>query len=106
MARQVVTTTTLTDDIDGSTASSTIAFSYEGTNYEIDLSKANAKAFEKTMALYVGHARKVRNTRRTSPRRANATDLGAVREWARANGYDVSDRGRVSAVILEAYAAH
>jgi hypothetical protein len=98
-------TTTLTDDIDGSTASSTIAFSYEGTNYEIDLSKANARAFEKTMALYVGHARKVRNTRRTSQRRANATDLGALREWARANGYDVSDRGRVSAAILEAYAA-
>ena len=110
MARTVVTTTTLTDDLDGSTASSTITFGFDGTNYEIDLSKSNAKAFEKAMALYVGHARKVRNTRaRSAGRRASARshDLAEVRAWAASSGYEVSGRGRVAAAVLEAYdAAH
>ncbi|WP_419956799.1 Lsr2 family DNA-binding protein [Microbacterium capsulatum] len=26
-----------------------------------------------------------------------------MREWARANGHTVSDRGRISAVIVDAY---
>ena len=30
-------------------------------------------------------------------------DLGAVREWARANGHTVSDRGRISADVQAAY---
>lgn len=110
MARQVVTTTEYFDDIDGSKADSTISFAVEGTNYEIDLSKANARAFEKAIALYVGHARKVRAPRgRSSARTRAATrhDLSAVRAWAAENGYEVAPRGRVASQVLEAYeAAH
>lgn len=111
MAKRVVTETHYTDDFDGSPAIGTITFGYEGTSYEIDLSKSNAKAFEKTMALYVGHARKVRTTRKTSARRATragaSRDLADVRAWASSNGFDVSVRGRVAAAVIEAYdAAH
>lgn len=107
MAKQVVTLTEYTDDIDGSDAVGTVVFGYEGTTYEIDLSAANAKAFERTMALYVGHARKVRGARRASTRRSSGgdRDLAAVRAWARGNGYDVAPRGRVAAEVLEAYDA-
>ncbi|MBR7513023.1 Lsr2 family protein, partial [Mycobacterium tuberculosis] len=28
-----------------------------------------------------------------------------IREWARNNGYDVSDRGRIPADVADAYAA-
>lgn len=109
MAKKVVTTTEYTDDIDGSKAEGTISFGFEGTNYEIDLSKSNSRAFEKAMALYIGHARKVRGTRGRSTR-AKASgkyDLGAVRAWAAENGYSVAPRGRVAADVLEAYdAAH
>ena len=35
--------------------------------------------------------------------RSRAEDPAKVREWARANGYDVKDRGRINADILTAY---
>jgi hypothetical protein len=105
MATQVITTTVYTDDLDGSKAEGTVHFGFDGAEYEIDLSKSNRREFEKAMALYVGHARKVRNSRsrRTRGRRSAAHDLNAVRQWARANGYDVADRGRVPSAVLEAY---
>ena len=109
MARKVVTTTTYTDDIDGSAAANTVNFSFDGVNYEIDLSKSNTKAFGKAMALYVGHARKVRNSRVRANRRgaASSHDLADVRAWAAKNGFEVSERGRIASVVLEAYdAAH
>jgi Lsr2 len=108
VARKVVTTTEYTDDIDGSRAEGTISFSFDGTNYEIDLSKANSRAFEKAMTPYIGHARKVRATRGRSGRgRGGKHDLSAVRAWASDNGYQVAPRGRVASEVLEAYdAAH
>jgi hypothetical protein len=113
MAKQVVTRTEYTDDLDGSKAAGTVAFSYEGAAYEIDLSKMNAKAFGAAMAPYVAAARTVKTTRSTktsrkrASRKSSTIDLAAVREWAAANGHDVSSRGRISALIIEAYqAAH
>ena len=32
-------------------------------------------------------------------------DVGAMREWARSNGYKVGDKGRISAEVRDAYAA-
>jgi hypothetical protein len=110
MAKNVETIVTLTDDLDGSKADRTVAFGYDGVSYEIDLSKKNATALEKALAPYIAAARKVpsrggrRNRGSASGRRP---DLTAVREWARANGHEISHRGRVPAAILEAYdAAH
>ena len=110
MAKTVITQ--VTDDLDGSTGAETISFGYRGANYEIDLTKRNANAFDKTMKPYLDAARKVtaaRGSRRgsTGPGRGSrsrsATDLAAVREWARTHGYAVSDRGRISANVMEAY---
>jgi hypothetical protein len=111
MAKKVETITTLTDDLDGSKADRTITFGYDGVTYEIDLHKKNATALDKALAPYIAAGRKTttrgrRGTRAASGGGASArrrADLGAVREWARANGYDISDRGRVPASILEAY---
>jgi len=38
-------------------------------------------------------------------RQSPVNDLGAVRSWARANGFQVSDRGRVSNAVLQAFKA-
>src|SRR5579875_671064 len=104
MAKKTVTTTEYTDDLDGGKADGTITFSINGTNYEIDLSKSNARAFEKVMKPYVDAARKVRAPRgrgRSGSRSGSPkTDLTAVRDWARKNGYSVSERGRLAATIL------
>lgn len=99
----------LVDDLDGSEASETVSFGLDGTSYEIDLNDRNAAALREALSGYIGHGRKVpagsrRPARRTS---AGASNTKEVRDWAKANGYDVSERGRVSAEIKAAYdAAH
>jgi Lsr2 len=37
--------------------------------------------------------------------RSSREDTRAIREWARENGHKVSDRGRISRSIMEAYKA-
>lgn len=95
----------LEDDLDGSEASETVNFSIDGKSYEIDLSAANSAQLRDDFAKWVGHARAVRGRGRVAPTRTTGrTDLNKVREWGRKNGFKVSDRGRVSADVQEAYA--
>lgn len=96
----------LVDDVDGGDAEESVSFGIDGVNYEIDLSAENAEALREALAPWVGHARRVsgRSRARAAAKPARkSTDLGEVRAWARASGYTVSDRGRVSAEVLEAY---
>lgn len=100
----------LVDDIDGSDAEETVTFGLDGASYEIDLSDANASALREALAPYVGHARKLGGGRRAAGGRRSASNgptAREVREWARENGWELSDRGRVSAEVRQAYdAAH
>jgi hypothetical protein len=98
----------LVDDLDGGEAEESVSFSLDGVTYEIDLSTSNADALRDAIAPWVGHARRVsgRTGRGRGPARGRApakADLGDVRAWARDNGYQVSDRGRVSAEVMSAY---
>jgi hypothetical protein len=95
----------LTDDLDGSEAVQTVKFGWLGADYEIDLNDKNLAAFEKALSKYVSAARKTGGGARSRAGRkqAPALDLGSVRAWARDNGYEVSDRGRVSSTIMDAY---
>ena len=99
----------LVDDIEGGDADETVRFGLDGVDYEIDLSTGNAEELRNALAAYVGSARRVGGRRRSGRRSGSSNTAGgsaaAIREWARANGYEVSDRGRVSAEIREAYAA-
>lgn len=99
----------LIDDLDGSDATETVTFGLDGSTYEIDLNDSNAAALREALAGYVGHARKVTGSKRSGGARRTASSSGidtkAVREWARANGYEVSERGRVPASVIEAYQA-
>lgn len=98
----------LIDDIDGSIATQTVNFSLDGTNYEIDLNEANAGALRDYLAGFIGFARRTGVVKRGG-RRGPVTTLGPstklIRDWARSNGYEVSDRGRVSADIRAAFEA-
>jgi hypothetical protein len=97
------------DDIDGGAAEGTVRFGLDGTEYEIDLNAQHTEDLRKTLAGYVSHARKVGGTARRTARgrRSNADviDTTKVREWARENGYDIKDRGRVPADIVAKYQA-
>jgi len=110
MAQKVMIT--LIDDVDGSTADETVLFSLDGVNYEIDLNEKNAAKLRDALAPWVGHARRV-GGRRTSGRRGRSggasgrsgasSEAAKIREWARSNGFNVSDRGRIPAEVIEAY---
>ena len=101
----------LVDDLDGGEASETVAFSLDGTAYEIDLSSNNAGKLRKDFAQYVDHARKGgggssgggrRRRARTGPGRERSAE---IRAWARQRGHKVSERGRIPAQIIAEYEA-
>lgn len=100
------TITHITDDIDGSQDASEVTFSFDGVDYTIDLAKKNRTAFEKAVKPYLQAATKVgKASRRSAPKTARRTDLADVRAWAKEQGLNVSERGRISADVLEAYDA-
>lgn len=99
------------DDIDGSdlgNEANTLFFAFDGKEYSIDLSDENADTFHQVMAPYIEAGQRVTGKSKT-PRKATtktaSEDTKAIREWARDNGHDVSDRGRIPATMMEAYAA-
>jgi Lsr2 len=110
----------LVDDLDGGTADETVTFSLDGVAYEIDLTADHAAELRESFSRWVGHARRTgsgsgsrggRQARGSGQsRRSGASSSGeatAIREWARQNGHEVSERGRISADVRAAYeAAH
>lgn len=103
----------LRDDFDGSEAAESVLFAFRGKEYEIDLNQKNAAAFDKAMSKFVGAARQVgskaaSSSRGRSKQRGTVSrkqELAEVREWARSSGYEISDRGRIPAAVVEAYEA-
>lgn len=99
---------TYVDDLDGSEASGTITFALDGTEYEIDLTDKNAHKLRSALGTYIDAGRKITGPRGKSKSVSKArtdTDPKAVREWAKANGYDVPTRGRVPGGVTDAYKA-
>lgn len=114
----------LIDDLDSSPideeieGSGTLIFSVAGDFYSIDLSAKNRAAFDKAIQKYVDHALSIEAPNVEEPARrrgrgpgraagvpvaANKERLQLIREWGRANGYEISDRGRVAQEIQNAY---
>jgi Lsr2 len=103
MAQKVVTT--LTDDLDGGKANETVPFALGNAHYQIDLSTKHAAAMRKAFAPYVEHARKVTQSSQPARRRAlrDRQHSAEVREWAKANGITISERGRIPASVISQY---
>lgn len=101
----------LTDDIDGSKADETVTFALEGKSYQIDLSEQNAAKLRGAFAEYVGAARRVGGNagapggrgKRDRGARRSTSETAPMREWAKANGHSVSERGRIPAAVVAAY---
>jgi hypothetical protein len=109
MAQKVQTL--LIDDLDGGEAESTVRFGLDGTEYEIDLSAKNGEALRKALASYVNAGRRTSGNSQQRPgrtsRRANANGVKPpeVREWAKGQGIEVKDRGRVPAELVVKFKA-
>ena len=102
--------TLLIDDLDGSAAEGTVRFGLEGTEYEIDLNAKHAKELRNALARYVDAGRRVsasarKPARGSSRHPANVLNTTEVREWARAQGIEVKDRGRVPADLVVKFKA-
>ncbi|MGW5789241.1 histone-like nucleoid-structuring protein Lsr2 [Saccharopolyspora sp. NPDC003752] len=109
MAEKV--TVQLVDDIDGTPADATVEFGLDGVGYAIDLSQDNAARLRDALARYVSNARRTGGRKRASvksgttaaPQALDKERNQAIRTWAREQGFQVSDRGRIPAEIVEAY---
>jgi hypothetical protein len=92
------------DDLDGSEAEGTVRFGLDGAEYEIDLNAQHAQALRETLERYIGAARRAPGARRPVRGRRRASGSGPdsteVRDWARSQGIEVKDRGRVPAELI------
>ncbi|CAM5401759.1 Lsr2 family protein OS=Kitasatospora aureofaciens OX=1894 GN=GCM10010502_44230 PE=4 SV=1 [Kitasatospora aureofaciens] len=89
-----------------------MTFALDGVAYEIDLKSANADKLRGLLAPYVEKGRKQsgrlagarRPGRGTAARPSgSAPDTAKIRAWAKEQGMDVNDRGRVPSTVREAY---
>lgn len=102
--------TFLVDDLDGSNAEGTVLFGLDGAQYEIDLSTDHAKELRTTLARYIDAGRRATGTARRAGQNGRKTPASSisnteVRTWAKAQGLEIKERGRVSADILAQYRA-
>jgi hypothetical protein len=109
MARKIETV--LIDDIDGSRADTTIQFGLNGAEYEIDLSATHAEELRKTVSRYLEVGRKASGSARRASqgpaRRSSGSGLNSseIRDWAKSQGMDVKDRGRIPSELLVKFKA-
>ena len=97
-----------------------VAFGLDGQAYEVDACEQHRKELHDAFAPYVGAARKAGGSAGPAPRRASRgssrpaasgssgsdrEEVQRIREWAREHGHKVSERGRLSSSVLEAYRA-
>jgi hypothetical protein len=117
------TVVSLIDDLDGTEANETVEYALDGATYEIDLNAENAKQLREIFAPYISAARRTGGRRSTGGRSRSGSSsssssgsgvvgrsreaMKAIRDWAKSEGWAVSDRGRLPGNVVEAYdAAH
>jgi O-methyltransferase involved in polyketide biosynthesis len=98
-----VTEDDLTGEVVEQKDAESIEFAVNGKSYTIDLGKKNAAEFHKSFDKYIAVATKVGGAGTRKPARGSKEDLAAIRGWGKENGFKVSERGRVSAELEDAY---
>lgn len=100
----------MVDDLDG-TASANVAkveFGLDGVTYEVDLKPGNAERMRELLGEYISHARRTggrlhRSAPAGASRSSDASEAGAIREWAQRNGIELAARGRIPGHVVEKY---
>ncbi|TDB70535.1 Lsr2 family protein [Micromonospora sp. KC723] len=104
----------LVDDLDGGDADETVKFALDGVQYEIDLSNSNAEKLRETLAPYVAAGTRVgrggvvvggRAARGRGGATADREQNRAIRAWAKKQGKEISDRGRIPQEIVDEFHA-
>jgi Lsr2 len=104
VAKQAIVT--LVDDIDGGPADETVRFGIGSQQYEIDLNSKNAARLRKQLAPFIARGRPAGRTQR-GPRRTAASRQRSrdIRAWALDQGFELSERGRIPASVVDRYEA-
>lgn len=109
MARKVLVR--LVDDLDGLPGDdvATVTFALDRVTYEIDLNEENASRLRDELADYVAAARRIGGRAKRGTAGANSNgrsgQASAIREWARQQGHDLADRGRIPSHIIDEFHA-
>lgn len=101
----------LFDDIDGAVGEiETFRFGLDGKSYEIDVTRDKAEKAREALELFVKHGREVgkaEGERKSGNTGATKSRIGAsqtqIRNWANANGIEVSQAGRLPKSVVDAY---
>jgi Lsr2 len=99
MAKRVI----LVDDLTGEESSevSTVPFMVNGSYYEIELSNSSLAKLDEALAPFVKVATGITRVRASA---LSALDESQkIRAWARTNGYDINERGRIPAEVMDSY---
>lgn len=101
-------------DSDEQIGAQTLGFAVDGAKYEIDVCDNHAAALRDAVAPYIAHGRRAggrasgQSTRRPRGARGIGSDRARtqqIREWARAHGHQVSDRGRIPSTVIDQFDA-
>jgi hypothetical protein len=117
MARKIVVQVSC--DRCGSEVDSEVAseLSFDGIAYRTDLCATHRAELAAALEPFLATAERLEGRRRVGapsgrlapaggdhrPSRRDPLQVGAIRNWARANGYNVSDRGRIPREVEDAY---
>ena len=98
------------DDIDGSEAEGTVGFGLDGAHYEIDLSQVHARSCAPSWPAMPQPAARSPEPPGARPAQRGKAAAGGqstteIRDWARANGLEVKDRGRIPADVVAGFQA-
>jgi hypothetical protein len=107
--RQIIETVTCdvcgeqTDDPTG------VTLGWGREQWELDLCPTHNAELSQEFERWTANARRAGGRGGRAGGRSGASssggDVGAIREWARSNGFKVGDKGRISAEVRDAYAA-
>ena len=105
----MATRTVHIDDLTGEEGADTVTIAIDGSSWSIDLAAGSRTKLDKALKPFLDAATSL-STRRAGLGRGSAAKAGrtpqelqVIREWARANGHEVSDRGRIPNAIMEEY---
>ncbi|MGW9438058.1 histone-like nucleoid-structuring protein Lsr2 [Streptomyces sp. NPDC055607] len=110
MAQKIITV--YTDDLTGEESGEVAShsFSLDGVTYEVDLHPDSYDRLLAALGPFMKAGRKTGRLKGANGARKSGDQTrnsAAIREWARRNDVEVSERGRISASVRAAYeAAH
>ena len=100
------------DDLDGSEGAETVLFSLDGVAYEVDLSEEHAAELRQGLEPWIKAGRRAKppkpsakSERAAKTAKEEPSDTAKVRAWAKEQGLQISDRGRIPLEVRAAYSA-